>query len=300
MVATLRPLATAAGEGVAGGADFRRALLLGVAFAADFGGIATPIGTGPNLIAIGAVEGLRPITFLEWMTFGVPLATVMLLAACAMLVWRYRVAGKIERVPTAAAPLSPRGWVVVAIFFAAVAGWLTEPLHGVSTALVALAVAGALFAGGLLDRRDLLKLEWDTLLLVAGGLALGELFHRSGLASSLASSARWELLPRPVLLLAMAFACALISAVASNTAAAAMLTQIALGLMPEPSVAVVVALGASMGVPFVISTPPNTMAYGQGGLRTRDFFVPGILLMLGGCGIVAFAVPPVLKWIGIP
>jgi sodium-dependent dicarboxylate transporter 2/3/5 len=299
MIATLRPLFTAAGEGP-GGAGFRKALLLGVAFAANFGGIATPIGTGPNLIAIGAVAPMRTITFLQWMSFGVPLAVVMVAFASGLLAWRYRVAGRLDHVPPPATDLTRKGWAVVAIFFVAVTGWLTEPLHGVSTALVALAVAGALFAGGLLDRRDLAKLEWDTLLLVAGGLALGELFHSSGLAASLAHSTDLSALPHPVFLLALTFGCGLISAVASNTAAAAMLIQIALGLIPQPSVAIVVALGASMGVPFVISTPPNSMAYGQGGLRSGDFIVPGVVLMLGGCAVVAFAVPPVLQWMGIP
>jgi len=72
-----------------------------------------------------------------------------------------------------------------------------------------------------------------------------------------------------------------------------------MGIAPSPVVAVLVALGASMGVPFVISTPPNAMVYGEGGLRSRDFFVTGLILMLAGCVAVVFAGPPLLKWVGL-
>ena len=79
-----------------------------------------------------------------------------------------------------------------------------------------------------------------------------------------------------------------------------MLIPVALGIAPSPAIAVLVALGASMGVPFVISTPPNAMAYGQGGLHSRDFLWPGLILMLTGCLLLAAVGPTVLRWAGIP
>jgi sodium-dependent dicarboxylate transporter 2/3/5 len=304
MVATLRPLFGSAEDASsdASSAAFRRALLLGVAFAADFGGIGTPIGTGPNLIAIGAVEDQLRITFLQWMLFGVPTAAMMVAVAFGLLVWLHGVRGRVTTTsqPIEHRTLGPRGWAVVAIFFAAVAGWLTEPLHGVPAALVALAVAAALFGMRLLDTSDLAKLEWDTLLLVAGGLTLGHLFDASGLAVATASAVDWDALHPKLFLFALLFACAFISAIASNTAASAMLIQIALGIAPSPSTAVLVALGASMGAPFVISTPPNSMVYGKGGLSGRDFFVPGIVMMVLGCAVLTVAGPTVLRWVGIP
>jgi sodium-dependent dicarboxylate transporter 2/3/5 len=312
MFATLRPLFGSGVEndderGISDAASFRRALLLGIAMAANFGGMATPVGTGPNLIAIGAVADRYHITFLQWMGFATPLAALMLAAAFALIVRLHHVAGPIADSATSdgkmtivPARLTTRGWTVVVIFGLAVAAWLLEPVHGVPAGVSALAVAGALFATRLLDRRDLMHLEWDTLLLVAGGLTLGEMFDASGLAGAMAAAVDWNALPLPALLLAFVLACASISAIASNTAAAAMLIQIALSILPLPSVAVLVALGASMGVPFVISTPPNSMAYGQGGLHTRDFFVPGIILMLVGCALVALTGPWVLRTLGIP
>lgn len=307
MMTTLGPLFGQSGAdapaGPAGAEDarFRTALLLGVAFAADFGGIGTPIGTGPNLIAIAAVSDRHAITFLDWVTFGVPLAAGMSLLAFVLLAWLYRVRGVVEAPASIRpAPLRRQGRAVVGIFFAAVAAWLSEPLHGVPAAVTALAVAAALFAARLLDHRDLRRMEWDTLLLVAGGLTLGELFHASGLAAAIAGAIDWHALPRLVLILVLVVSCAAISAVASNTAAAAMLIQIALGIIPSPSVAILVAMAASMGVPFVISTPPNSMAYGRGGLTGRDLLVPGIILMLVGCAVLTATGPFVLRRLGVP
>ena len=108
MIATLRPLfggPTRAGDDGAGA--FRKALLLGVAFAADFGGIGTPIGTGPNLIAIGAVADTYRITFVHWMLFGVPLAVVMLPLAYVLLLWLHRVRGTVPAVAIPPPELDP-------------------------------------------------------------------------------------------------------------------------------------------------------------------------------------------------
>src|SRR6185503_11119569 len=124
MLATLRPLfsgeakradASGATSGAAPDAGFRTALLLGIAFAADFGGIGTPIGTGPNLIAIGAVSGRVRIRFLDWMLFAVPLAGGMVAMAYGLLAWRYRVRGRVGAAADALAPrpLSRRGRAVV-------------------------------------------------------------------------------------------------------------------------------------------------------------------------------------------
>lgn len=308
MMTTLRPLfgRPAAGGGVvlesADDARFRTALLLGVAFAADFGGIGTPIGTGPNLIAIGAVADRYPISFLQWVVFGVPLAAVTSGLAFVLLACLYRVRGPVGAAAVAMRPpaMSRSSWSVVVIFFVAATMWLLEPVHGIPAAVTALAVAAGLFACRFLDRWDLNRLEWDTLLLIAGGLTLGELFHASGLAAAMTGAVDWQVLPQPVLMLGLVLVCATISAVASNTAAAAMLIQIAIGIVPSPSVAVLVAMGASMGVPFVISTPPNSMAYGQGGLRGKDLLVPGSILMLVGCALVALTGPWVLRLLEIP
>ncbi len=127
------------------------------------------------------------MTFIQWMLFGVPTAALMVAVTFGLLLWLHGVRGRMSADQAIEyRPLDRRGWLVVGIFFCAVACWLTEPLHGVPAALVALAIAAALFGSRLLDTSDLAKLEWDTLLLVAGGLTLGHLFDASGLARATA------------------------------------------------------------------------------------------------------------------
>lgn len=295
MLVALRPLFASAPED----RSFRIAMLLGLAFAANFGGIATPIGTGPNLIAIGSMQSQHNISFLEWMSFGVPTAAVMLALTFFLLIKLYAVSGRIGSFTLPARPLQPRAAWVVVVFVTTVLAWLSEPVHHLPAALVAFAMAAVLFGTRLLDAADLRLVRWDTLLLIAGGITLGQLFDSSGLARALASSVAWSTWHPTAVLFGLAVACAMISAVSSNTAAAAIMIQLAIGIAPSPSTPIVVALGASMGMPFAISTPPNAMVYGEGGLRPRDFLVPGSILMLAGCLLITLLGPTALRWLGL-
>ena len=94
--------------------------------------------------------------------------------------------------------------------------------------------------------------------------------------------------------------CAILAALMSNTATVVMLIPLAQAFIPEPSTAILVAISASFGIPFVISTPPNAMVYGEGGVRFNDLFLPGIILMLAGCFLISLTGDFVLKMIGIP
>jgi len=281
MIATLRPLLHNESD-----VRFRRALLLGVAFAANFGGIATPIGTGPNMLAIGSLADSHPISFVHWMVFGVPIAVFMCALAYLLFVFSYGVGGATAARHVRVAQLSGGGWLVVVLFCVTVTAWLLEPLHGLPSSLIALAAACVLFATRLLDTRELAQVRWGTLILIAGGLSLGELLNDSGLAVASARLIDWQALPPVVLTLGLVMACALLSSVSSNTASTAILIPIAIGMCPDPTVAISVALGASMGAQFVISTPANAMAHGEGDLRSSDFLIPGTILLIVGCGLV--------------
>lgn len=300
MVVALRPLFPAGPSTTGELAGFRRAVLLGIAFAANFGGMATPIGTGPNLIAIGAVRHLYAIDFAQWIAFALPLTAGMIAVSWLLLVWLHDVRGPVHDVRVTAPPLTASGRTVLSLLGMAIIAWLTEPLHHVPSGVVALALAATLFGGRLLEPADLGRIEWDTLMLIAGGLALGELLEQSGLARMLAGFLDPSATQGLWMLGGFILVCAAVSAVASNTAASAMLIQIGLGMNPSASFAVLVALGASMGVPFIVSTPPNAIAYNQGGLRPRDLLIPGLLLMLLGCGLLTLTGRAALRLAGVP
>ncbi len=296
MLAALRPLLPARHEEL----SFRRALLLAIAMGANLGGMATPVGSGPNAIAIAEVSSRVPLDFARWMSFAVPITLAALAAAVALLIGRYRVHGRIA-VPDAATPaITPGGRGTLAVFAFTVAAWLTEPLHHVPAATIALAATAALFGTGLLGREDLGTIDWSTLILIAGGIVLGRLLERTGVVAAAASGIDWSAIPGPARLLGLVLASALLSALMSNTATATLLIPLGATVMPPPSTAIMIAIGASLGMPFVISTPPNAMVYGEGGLRATDLLALGLPLMILGCAIVALTGPAFLGTLGIP
>jgi sodium-dependent dicarboxylate transporter 2/3/5 len=295
MLAAFRPVL----EQEPPGGSLRRGLLLAIALAADVGGIATPIGSGPNGIAIAAAERYRPITFVHWMAFGVPLTLGLVAAVVVLVALWIRPTGHI-RLPAGSLDAgSGRIRALGVVFGLTVLLWLTEPLHGVRAWQIALAAAAALLLTGLLRPRDLARLDWSTLVLIAGGIALGALLDRSGLMRQMAERLPFASAPPTLRLLTLCLLSAFLSSLMSNTGAATLLVPLALSMSATPSTAVLVAVSASLGVPFVISTPPNAMAYGAG-LRARDLLVPGLVIMIVGCVLVALTGPWVLRAMGVP
>ena len=110
----------------------------------------------------------------------------------------------------------------------------------------------------------------------------------------------WQEIPHAVRLFMLCLATALLSALMSNTAAVTMLIPLAAAIDPAPSTTILIAIAASLGIPFVISTPPNAMVYGEGGITFYDLAVPGFILMILGCILVSTTGPLVLNLAGIP
>jgi sodium-dependent dicarboxylate transporter 2/3/5 len=234
------------------------------------------------------------------MAFGIPLALGMLLLVYGILVLRYRVAGTFEHEPPAPSARRPHAPWVVALFLLAVVGWLSEPWHGISAPLVSLGVTALLFGTRLLGKDDLAGFDWSTLGLIAGGIMLGKLVEQAGLFEQFSQQVAWTEYPRVVLLSALVLSGALLSAVMSNTGTAALLIPVAMSLVPTPSIAVIVAIATSFGMPFAMSTPPNAMAYGEGGLKASDLLVVGVPTMLVGCAVLALTGQAALTLFNVP
>lgn len=283
MIAALHPLTA----NLEKGDGFRKALLLAITVGANFGGIATPIGTGPNAIAISALAKTKQITFVEWMSFALPLTIGLLIVGTLLIISLYRVKGNFEIEKTEIPSLSSSGKLVVVIFALTILAWLTEPLHGISSAVVALISAAILFGSNLLTREDLNAIDWGTIGLIAGGISLGNLLEQADLINFWANKISWSGMPLTMQIFVVCFVSAFLAAVMSNTATVTMLVPFALSFIPNPSVAVLVAIAASLGIPFIISTPINAMVHGEGGLKAKDFFVLGFPLMLLGCLLLA-------------
>jgi len=255
------------------GDPFAKAIILGIPFSANVGGIGTPIGTPPNAIALSALKevGIN-LSFLRWMVLTVPLELFVLLVIywVLMLFFRPRT-GKVKLSLEKMPPPERREIFVSGVLALTVLLWLTTGLHGVPSSVISVFPVLALFGTGLLRREDFNSLGWDVLFVIGGGLSLGVGVHRSGLDGWLLTSLGFERLGFYPLLLIFAFLAALLTNFMSNTSTAALLVPIVLAIGKNPLIlSLGIALSASASMLLPISTPPNAIAYGSGLIKVKD------------------------------
>ncbi|MFT5087767.1 MAG: sodium-dependent dicarboxylate transporter 2/3/5 [Candidatus Latescibacterota bacterium] len=269
------------------GDPFARALLLGIAVAANVGGMATIIGSPPNAIAAGALESIRPISFLTWIVIGLPPALVLCALGWLYLTRRYRSAN--SRIDLASlrdvrrqGESMPRWrrWLVVGVFALTIGLWLSGPWHRIPSPVVSFVPIVLFAVSGVIGPRDIRALHWDVLILLAGGMALGVGVAETGLAGWLVERLPVDQLSDFSMALVLAAIAMVLSNFMSNTAAANILIPIglAIGVGLERQVAVSIALGASAAMCLPISTPPNAVVYSKGWLASRDFLWIGVLI----------------------
>ncbi|MEQ8769116.1 MAG: DASS family sodium-coupled anion symporter [Phycisphaerales bacterium] len=262
----------------------RKAIILSVPFAANIGGVGTPIGTPPNAIAVQYLaQSGDPIGFGRWMLLGIPFVLIMLgvVWATLLLVHRgSRGAVRLERQAGDSIRVSWRRRLVLVVAVLTVAGWLTGPWHGFSSGTVALLPVIVLFATGVLDRHDLRGLSWDVLLIMGGGLCLGVVMATSGFAAWFVGHLPTDDVPAWAVLAVLGVAAAGMSSVMSNTASANLLMPIVLGLgaAAGPEALLTVAFACSVAMPLPISTPPNAIAFSSGELTVGDMLKPGLII----------------------
>ena len=269
-------------------------VLLGVAFSANIGGIGTLVGSPPNAIAAAAVG----MGFAEWMSWGLPLVLVLmpLMEIGLRLVLRPRLDVMVTPPP------APGGWTtaqqkMLALFGFTVLLWVFgAPLGAVlgfaqgydaAVALLALVLLHGLRLAGWQDVER--STEWGVLLLFGGGLTLSKALAASGAAAWLATQLGGPLaaLPAWVCIALMVLFALLLTEVTSNTASAALLIPLFLGLAPHVErapLAVLVAVGTSCAFMLPVATPPNAIVFGSG-------HVPQRMMILGGTGVTVLVYP---------
>ncbi len=263
-------------------------LLLGVAAAANLGGMATLIGTPPNAIAVGGLSGLpeQHIGFVSWMVLGLPLGVVLAALVWAFLSKRYSPqSAAVDFELPAASRRQVARWeqlMVALTFFATLGLWMTGPYHEIPTAAISFVPIVVLTMTSILDRKDIAEFPWDVLFLLAGGLALGLSAKNTGLADWMVSGIRLEGSGIVVLALVLSYVCAALSNFMSNTAAANVLVPIGVTMAAgaESSVAVPLALAASSAMCLPIATPPNALVFATNRVSSKDFVVLGGVLVL--------------------
>ena len=275
--------------------QFALALMLITAFGSSIGGMATPVGTPPNLIGIGVLERVAGvhISFFRWMLIGVPLAAIMF--AFQALYFRV-VCLRGNELPIGDAavaveelrrlgPLSRGQRNVLLAFGFTVVLWLTPGVltlvgqgqsrfaqaFNLSVPEAAAAMIGALLlfvlplggeeGGATITWTQAVKIDWGIILLFGGGLALGGLTFSTGLAEAMGRGILAWLPNQTTLALTMLFTALaiLITETASNTASATMVVPIAIAVAQAAGVPIIEpALGATLGASMAFMMPVST------------------------------------------
>ncbi|UUC81941.1 DASS family sodium-coupled anion symporter [Stutzerimonas stutzeri] len=306
------------------GARFAVALLLGIAYSASVGGIATLIGTPPNaLLAAFMRENYDvQIGFGQWMLLGLPLSIGML-----VFIWwsltrgGFRLAGGdsrglLEKEMAALGPMSRAEKMVAVVFVLAAAAWIFQPLladyiDGVNDTSIAMAAAIALFLIPvdlhkrvfLMDWEQANKAPWGVLLLFGGGLSLAGVIGASGLAEWIASSlGAFDALPLLAMIALVVTVIIFLTEITSNTATAAAFLPllgalaVAQGLSPE-MLAIPAAVAASCAFMMPVATPPNAIVFGTGQLPIQAMIKAGFVLNLFGVLLVSLLCYGLVGWI---
>ena len=289
---------------------FGKALMLGIAYSASIGGIATLIGTPPNLVLAGVISetyGVE-IDFFKWFIFGFPIS-IILLVFCWIYLTRHAFKFKqtefpgglkeIKRLRTELGPISYEERWVSLVFILAAFSWISrsfilKPLFpALDDTIIAIFFGVLLFilpskkkGEAIISWKDTFNLPWGIIILFGGGMALAKAFEVSGLAIWLGDLMNdFGSLPLILLILVLVTAINFLTEITSNLATTAMLLPVLAPLALEVGVhpfglMVGAAVAASCAFMLPVATPPNAVVFGSGYLTIPDMVSKGIILNL--------------------
>jgi len=291
--------------------NFALSVMLGIAFSANAGGIATVIGTPPNSVMIGLLENEYniEISFLKWMTLGLPISIILLIISYLVLVkWMFpnrQLQFKASREVINSelkklGPTSGKEKMVLVIFGITVFLWIFRTLInkifpglGLSDTIISMMAAISLFAVPYNIRRgdfiikwhDTQKLAWGILILFGGGLALANGMSVSGIvdivSNAIAASEISILFTASLLIILMLFMTELMSNVALVAVLAPVVAGIAIGLdIPIIYLLIPVTIASSCAFMLPMATPPNAIVFASGYIKVHQMARVGIILNL--------------------
>ena len=305
---------------------YATALMLITTFAASVGGLATPIGTPPNVIGIGFIRNLvgADISFFKWMLIGTPVVIVLFI-----FMWFYlnklspagvkEIEGSAEMLDREREKLGPwtRGqrsvvialavtvliWIVPGIIALAAGEQspiyrslntrIPEAVGAVVGALLLFLLPGSEKGTRAITWEDAVKIDWGVIFLYGGGFALGVLSFQTGLAEAVGRGLT-DLLPFSSgfgLLVASVLVAIIVSETTSNTASANMVVPVVIAIAQtngqDPFIpALGATFAASLGFMLPVSTPCNASVYGSGYVPLMKMVKYGILLDIAGAVVI--------------
>jgi len=291
--------------------NFALSVMLGIAFSANAGGIATVIGTPPNSVMIGLLENEYniEISFLKWMTLGLPFSIILLIISYLVLVkWMFPnrqlqfkaskevIHSELKKL----GPTSGKEKMVLVIFGITVFLWIFRTLINkiipgfeLSDTIISMMAAISLFAvpynirkgDFIIKWNDTQKLAWGILILFGGGLALAKGMSVSGIvdivSNAIATSEISILFTASLLIILMLFMTELMSNVALVAVLAPVVAGIAIGLdIPIIYLLIPVTIASSCAFMLPMATPPNAIVFASGYIKVHQMAKVGIILNL--------------------
>ena len=288
----------------------RIALALAIPIGANLGGMMTPIGTPPNMIALDYLssQGMG-ISFVEWTIKMAPFVILLLVLSWMLLRFLFPFKQKNIKIEIEGdIKWDYKTWSVVIAFLVTIFMWMFgTDLWGIDTNVVAMIPIAIFCATGILTRRDLEEINWSVLWMVAGGFALGvalnykvtdpetgELVYNS-LSSIIVQSVPFDNFSPIVVMVLAGLICFGFSNFISHSAATSLLVPVlgvvagglgsALDSVGGPQAMLVgIAIASSVSMILPISTPPNAIAHSTGFIEQKDMMKVGIIV--GVMGIV--------------
>ncbi|MDH5929352.1 DASS family sodium-coupled anion symporter [Vibrio lentus] len=267
-------------------------VLLGIAYCASIGGIATVVGSPPNAIAAAEVG----LSFTEWMALGLPIT--MILLPVAMIILYVMTKPKLDH--KFELDHAPVEWtnskkITLSIFLLTVTLWIFgKPINAMIggfskfDSLVAIGAIVLLGASRAVEWKDVEKTtDWGVLILFGGGICLSNILKATGTSVFLAHSLSGFLETAGVLLtiLAVVAFVVFLTEFASNTASAALLVPVfatiaeALGMSPV-ILSALIAVAASCAFMLPVATPPNAIVFASGHIKQKEMMRIGMVLNL--------------------
>ena len=272
----------------------RIALTMSIPIGANLGGMGTPIGTPPNAFAYKVLNdpaGLNmQIGFGQWMMIMGPLVIVLLLIAWVVLKKFFPFTQKTIELNIQGDMSHNWRTAVVGITFAiTILLWIMGKYVGVNSNTVAMLPIAVFAITGVITAKDLQKIDWGVIWMVAGGFALGLALNGTGLAKVAIQAIPFGEWSPIVILIIAGLVCYFLSNFISNTATAALmipiLTVVCEGLGDKLSVIggtstmlIGIAVAASAAMTLPISTPPNAIAYSTGLIDQKDMAKTGVIV----------------------
>lgn len=279
---------------------FSKSILLGIAYAASIGGMATLIGTPPNLILAGVIKeslGVE-ISFLDWLLFAFPLATILLVITWLFLVRKIKNSTANYQLETPEKMTLAEKRVLAIVGFTAFM-WITrsfiwnrwlpeldDTVIAMTGALLLFVTPSGLKNERLMDWNKAKNIPWNVLILFGAGLVIAKGFSATDLTVWLGDYfAKLDFVPIALVVILILMSINFLTEITSNTATASILLPLLITLsislnIDTMSLLAGAAMSASCAFMLPVATPPNAIVFSSGKLTINDMMKAGVLLNL--------------------